>query len=185
MRLMNRLVGAFVSAAALIAGSAHAEQAEAKGVYTIEHRNAAGELLYSEEFKNLVVTSGKNLLLDTFLSGSSYTAALYLGLVDGASAPTFAAADTLASHAGWTENQGYSNAGRPAATFNAAVAGAKASVSIVFNINASGTIAGCFLCTSATKGGTTGTLISAGAFAGGNRLLQSGDTLSVTYNLSV
>jgi hypothetical protein len=185
MRLMNRLLGLAAGAASLCAVALFGERARAEGRYTIEHRNAAGDLLYSETFPNLVVTSGKNLLLDSFLSGSSYTAALYLGLVDGASAPNFAPADTMASHAGWSENTGYGNAARPTATFNAAAGGVKSSTAIVFNINAGGTIAGCFLSTVSTKAGTTGTLISAGAFAAGNRVLQSGDTLSVTYSLAV
>lgn len=185
MKLLNRLCGLAAVAAALLAGTALGESAKAEGVYAIEHRNAAGELLYSERFPNIVVTTGKNDLLDRYLSGSSYTGVFYLGLVDGASAPTFAAVDTMASHAGWSENIGYSNAARPTVTFSAASGGSKVSVAVVFNINAAGTIAGCFLTTANGKNGTAGVLISAGAFAAGNRLLQSGDTLSITYTLSV
>lgn len=185
MRLLNRLRGLAAVAAALLCGTALAERAEARGVYAVEHRNAAGELLHVDRFPNLVVTSGKNALLDAFLSGSSYTAALYLGFVDGAAAPNIVAGDTMAAHAGWTENVGYANATRPAITFNAAAGGSKASVGVVFNINAAVTIAGCFLTTGSAKSGTAGTLISAGTFAAGNRLLQAGDTLTVTYTLSV
>lgn len=158
---------------------------KAKGSYSVVCRDADGNIRWQEDIKNLVVTVGKNLLLDTFLSGSAYTAAFYLGLVDGASAPSFAAADTMASHAGWSENTGYSNGTRPAISFNAASGGSKVSAAVVFNINASATIAGCFLVTASAKAGTTGTLTSAGAFSAGSRPLQSGDTLSVTYQLSV
>lgn len=185
MRLMNRLRGLAALAASLCAGTALGEAAKAEGMYTVEHRDAAGRLLHRDRFPNIVVTTGKNNLLDSYLSGSSYTGAFYLGLVDGASAPTFAATDTMAAHAGWAENAGYSNAARPSVTFNAASAGAKASVAVVFNISASGTVAGCFLTTSSAKSGTAGVLISAGAFTGGNRLLQAGDTLSIVYTLSV
>ena len=56
---------------------------------------------------------------------NSYTAAFYLGLVDGATTPTFAAADSAASHAGWTENTGYTTpANRGTAAWSAAASGA-------------------------------------------------------------
>ncbi len=185
MRLLTRLRGLAAVAAALLAGTALGESAKAEGVYTVEHRNAAGDLLHSERFPNLVVTTGKNDLLDRYLSGSSYTGTFYLGLVDGASAPSYLAGDTMASHPGWAENIGYSNAARPTVTFAAAAGGSKASNAIVFNINAAGTIAGCFLTTASGKSGAAGVLISAGSFVAGNRVLQSGDTLSITYSLSV
>lgn len=143
-----------------------------------------GELIWDEAFPNLVVTVGKNDLLDKYLAGSAYTAAFFLGLVDGGSTPTYAAGDTMASHAGWTENTGYSNATRPAPTWNAAAASSKASTATGFNINATGTIAGAFLTTVSTKGGTTGTLFSAGSFATGNRAVLNNDVLNVTYTLN-
>jgi len=125
------------------------------------------------------------LLLDSFFAGSAYTAAFYLGLVDGGSTPTYAAADTMASHSGWTENTGYSNSTRPAVSWNAASAGSKASTATSFSINATGTIAGAFLTTNSAKSGTSGTLHSAGSFTGGNRSVANGDTLNATYTASV
>lgn len=129
---------------------------------------------------NLVFTAAKNDLLDKYLAGSAYTAAWYLLLVDGASAPTFNAADTSASHAGWTESTAYSNATRPAPSWNAAASSSKASTATAFNINATATIAGAGLISNSTKGGTTGILYSAGSFSA-NRPVVSGDTLNVTY----
>lgn len=150
-----------------------------------------GQLVWEDEFKNLVFNAGKSDALDKYFAGSAYTAAFYMGLVDGGSAPTYNAADTSASHAGWTENVGYSNATRVAISWNAASAsgggagaagtGSKASTATAFNINATGTIAGCFLATVNTKSGTTGTFFSAGSFTGGNRAVASGDTLNVTW----
>jgi hypothetical protein len=124
------------------------------------------------------------MLTQTF-TGSGYTAAWFLGLVSGASSPTYNAADTMSSHAGWTEFTGYSNATRPAPTFNAAASGAISTTATSFNINASGTVAGAFLTTNNTVGGTTGTLFSAGNFTGGSRTVASGDTLNVTYTLTL
>jgi len=138
-------------------------------------------------FDNLVTTGGKNDALDKYLAGSAYTAAWYLGIVDGGSTPTYAAGDTMASHAGWTENQSYSQSARPTAAFSAASAGAKAlSSALSFSINvATQTIAGAFLASVATKGGTTGILYSVGAFSGGNKSVTTGDTLSVSYSASL
>jgi hypothetical protein len=55
-----------------------------------------------------------------------------------------------------------------------------------FTINATSTIAGAFLTSISTKGGTTGILFSASDFSSpGDRAVVSGDTLSVTYTLSL
>lgn len=137
------------------------------------------EVAWGESFVNLVVTAGKNDILSHEFTGSAYTAAWYLGLVDGASTPTFAAADTLASHAGWTENTSYSQSARPTLAFAAASGGSIAlSSAAQFSINAAATIAGGFFATNSTKGGTTGTLYSAGAFTGGNKTAGNGDTIN-------
>lgn len=142
------------------------------------------EVKWEDEVENLVTTVGKNDLLDKYLSGSAYTAAWFLGLVDGGSTPTYAAADTAASHSGWTESTAYSNANRPTPSFNAASGGSKATTATAFNINATATIAGVFLISNNTKGGTTGILYSCGNFTGGNRAVANLDTLNVTYTAS-
>ena len=63
--------------------------------------------------------------------------------------------------------------------------GTIATSATAFSINSvvlpSGTIAGAFLTSNSTKGGSTGTLYSAGSFTTGNRTVLSGDTLNVTY----
>lgn len=146
----------------------------------------AFEVSWRDSFVNLVVTAGKNDILTNEFAGSAYTAAWYMGLVDGATTPTFAAADTMASHAGWTENTSYSNAARPTLAFAAASAGSIAlSSAAAFNINATATIAGGFFTTVSTKGGTTGTLYSAGDFTGGNKAVANGDTLNVSASQAV
>jgi len=175
-----------VCGAALIARPMIAEQMDAHGRYTAQCFGPDGELKWEDTIDNLVFTAGKNDLLDKYLAGSAYTAAWYMGLVDGASAPTYAAGDTSASHVGWTENTGYSQGARPTCAFSAAAAGAKAlSAALSFSINATSTIAGCFLSTLSTKGGTTGITLSGGSFTGGNKSVANGDTLNVSYSLSV
>lgn len=157
------------------------ESVRAHGQYRVEFYDRHGDLVWRDQIENLVTTLGKNNLLDNHLSGSAYTAAWYLGLVNGASTPTFSAADTAASHAGWTEFTSYDAATRPAPAFNAASGGSKATTQVTFAINASGTVAGCMLISSNVKGGTAGLLYSCGAFSGGNQPVTSGGELRVTY----
>lgn len=104
--------------AASIAGigrnSGMVEQAEATGRYVVECFDADGNLKWCDEIKNLVTTAGKNDALDKYLAGSAYTAAWYLGLISSTGYGVGpAAADTASSHAGWTEDQNYSQGARP------------------------------------------------------------------------
>ena len=171
--------------ASLIAGAGANETLSITGDYTVECFDADGNLKWSEQIKNLVTTVGKNFMLDTTFSGTTYSAAWYLGLVDGASSPTYNVADTMSSHAGWSEFISYSNATRPAPTWGSASSGSKATTATAFNINGAGTVAGAFMTTDNTISGTTGTLYSAGNFTGGSRTVASGDTLSVTYTATL
>lgn len=175
--------------ATVIAGGGMREGAGASGVYTVVCIGADGVEKWRDEFPNLVVNSGLKLMNDTFFAGSAYTAVWYLGLITGpGSGTTFSGSDTMSSHAGWTENTTYSNANRPTVTFGAA---SLADPSVIatsatsFSINGATTVAGAFLTTNNTKGGTTGTLFSASDFTGGDRILASGDTLNVTYTFTL
>lgn len=174
-----------LSSASLIAGAGANETMSITGDYTVECFDADGNLKWSEGFKNLVVTVGKNFMLDETFAGTTYTAAWYLGLVDGTSSPTYNAADTMSSHAGWTEFTSYSESTRPQPTWSAASAGSKATTATSFSISGSGTVAGAFMTTGSAKSGTAGTLYSAGNFSGGSRTVASGDTLNVTYTATL
>lgn len=137
---------------------------------------------------NLVVTVGLNDLLDKYFSGSSYTAAWFLGLISSVSYSAIAAGDTMSSHAGWTEAgptnaPNYSSSTRPAISFSSAASGAKASSAAVsFTFSAGGTIKGCFTTTNSTKDGTTGILYNAVLFTGGDRVVVSTDVVNVSLN---
>lgn len=162
------------------------EQAHATGVYSVQCHDADGNLIWSQDFPNTVLTAGKNDALDKYLAGSSYTAAFYLGLISTSGYSAIVAGDTAASHAGWTESTAYSNSTRVAASFAAASSGSKAlSSGAVFNVNGTDTIKGCFLATVSTKGGTTGVFYSAGLFTGGDQPVVSGNTLTVSYSAAL
>lgn len=180
-----------VATSSLIAGGSAADSASAKGVYKIQCHDAQGNLKWEADAPNLVVNGGLQDMNAKYFTGSSYTAAWYLGLYGAGASNTPAAGDTMSSHAGWTEVTAYSQATRPACTFgtpttaNPSVATNSASPA-TFSINATTTVGGAFLTSNNTKGGSTGTLYSAADFSSpGDRSVVSGDTLSVTYTLSL
>lgn len=171
------------------------ETAFAEGTYTVECHDADGNLKWSDIIHNTVVTVGKNLALDTFLAGAAYTVVgPYLGLISSVGYSAISAADTMASHAGWTE-AGVTNAPtytipRKTAAWSAASAGAKAlSASLSFAMTGAGTVKGAFMVygTGAltTIDNTAGTLLSAGLFSGGDRAVLNGDTLSISYSMAL
>lgn len=136
-----------------------------------------------EAFGNLVTTVGKNDLLTNQFKGSSYTAAWYLGLIDNSGFSAVAAGDTMSSHGGWTESTAYSDGARKTLSFGTASSGSLAASAASFSINGSATINGAFCVTNSTKGGTTGTLYSAGSFSA-TRTVANGDTLNVTLTVT-
>ena len=179
------------AASSLIAGGSAADSASAKGVYKIQCHDKDGNLKWEDSAPNLVVNGGLQDMNAKYFTGSSYTAAWYLGLYGAAASNNPAAGDTMSSHAGWTEVTDYSQSTRPVCTFgtpttaNPSVATNSASPA-TFSINATTTVGGAFLTSNNTKGGTTGTLYSAADFSSpGDRSVVSGDTLSVTYTLSL
>ena len=134
---------------------------------------------------NGITTVGLNHVLDTVFHATSQVTTWYMGLINGASAPTLAAADTMSSHAGWTEYTAFSQTNRVTWDEGAASAGSTTnSTTMDFSMNASGTVAGGFLTSSSTKSGTSGTLFMTATFSGGNQTVSNGDTLKLTYTLN-
>ena len=170
------------------------DSARVCGLFTAEHRDAAGNLVWRGEFPNLITTLGKNALLDTALAGSGYTVTgPYMGLISAVGWSAVAAGDTMASHAGWTE-AGAANAPTFAArlpcVWSAASGGVKSlSAGLTFTFTGSGTVEGAFLALGtgavATIGDSGGTLFSAGAFTAGARAVLSGDMLTVSYSATL
>lgn len=149
---------------------------------------------FSTEAPNLVTTVGGNLILDTLLAGSSYSVTgPYMFLIN-TNASAAAIGDTMASHAGWLEVGGtnapaYTGA-RKTVAFSAASSKSKtSSAASSFAITSAGTVGGCGLVlgsgASSTVDNTGGVLYSAGAFTGGSKIVDNGDTLNVTYTASV
>ena len=174
--------------AGMIANKQAADTVGAGGVYSVECVGPDGQVKWTDTFHNLVMNEGVQDMNTQYFKGASYTASPFLGLVTGpGSGTTFAAGDTLASHAGWTESTAYAGSRKSvtfgtATTANPSVISNSASPSS-FVMNATVTIAGAFLCT--VSSGTSGVLFSAGDFTGGDKNVDSGDTLNVTYTFSL
>lgn len=177
--------------AVVTAGGDFEESARGGGVFLFECFDKEGNLKWRDEAKNLVVNVGLKDMNEKYFTGSAYTATWFIGLINASPTPSYAAGDTALSHAGWSETSAYSQATRPACTFGTSTTADPSVISnsasvAVFSINGTVTVAGAFLISNSTKGGTTGTLFSEANFASpGSRSVVSGDTLNVTYQFSL
>lgn len=148
-----------------------------RGEFEVVCRDANGRVKWIERVVNTIVNAGLNYLLDSGFGGTEY-----LGL-KGSGTPN--AADTMSSHGTWSEITAYTEGTRP--TYSHAAASSQAVTNsaskATFSINATTTIYGIFCTTNSTKGGTTGTLISATDFAS-SKSADNGDTLEVTYTVT-
>ena len=170
-----------------------------EGYYQVECRDAQGNLKWNDEFPNLVVAIGKQLLLDTLLrtSGTYTTVGPYLGLTKVILTP--AATDTMTTlvttnAAEFTNYTVGGSAVRGTAVFGASTSSGttpsnvttSTATSITYTITgAGGTVYGCFLVTGSgavsTQSSTAGTLYSEGNFSTA-KVTTAGDTVSVTYS---
>ena len=175
--------------------SGFGEGAAGGGTFTFEARDKDGNIKWTAEAKNLTTNQGRQDMNAKYFLGSSYTAAWFIGLVNNTPTPSYAVADTMASHAGWVETTDYSGTDRATATFGTATT---ADPSVISNSVASGgtvatfgitgtvTIDGAFLTATQDNSTNTGVLFSVAAFESpGDRSVVNGDTLNVTYQFSL
>jgi hypothetical protein len=156
------------------------------GVFRVECVAPDGTVRWVAHAKNGVSNSALDDILNKYFRNGTTASAWYLGLVDNAGFTALAAADTIASHSGWSEATYYSNANRP--TWSPAASSGQSVVNGTtsdFNINANTkAVKGLFTATDNTVGGTSGILFSTAAFTGGVQNCNSGDTLKCTYTMS-
>jgi hypothetical protein len=175
--------------------SGFGEGAAGGGTFIFEARDKDGNVKWTAEAKNLTTNQGRQDMNAKYFLGSSYTAAWFIGLVNNTPTPSYAVADTMASHAGWVETTDYSGTDRATATFGTATT---ADPSVISNSVASGgtvatfgitgtvTIDGAFLTATQDNSTNTGVLFSVAAFESpGDRSVVNGDTLNVTYQFSL
>lgn len=143
-----------------------------------------------EEASNLVVDEGIAHILNTAFGSKPKTPKYYIALFSGATAPAnnwkaenFAAvASEIVSG-----TEGYTNATRPewvsTDTNGNSIDNMVTAASLTIATSGTLTVTGAALLTSPTKGGTTGTLISASKYPVA-RTFQNGDIYEIGYRLS-
>ena len=180
------------ASAGLITSRKGAEGGGAGGVFTVECVGPDGQVKWTEKFHNLVVNAGLQDMNNQYFKGSGYVAGWYIGLVQGpGSGNTYAAGDTLATHAGWTElvpgtaytgNRKTATFGTPTTADPSVINNSASPASFAMLVNSTN-VAGALLCNAAS--GTSGVLFSVGSFTGGDKSVDNGDTLNVTYTFSL
>ena len=119
--------------------------------------------------------------IDVYLLNGTQSPTWYI--VPSQGTPTFAAADTPASHAGWTENQDYNEAVRQTWTGVRTLRNVTNSVSPgVINVTTGSTFGGAALFNANTKGGTSGIMFSGVVAYEGDQVLGAGGSLSMVYS---
>jgi len=166
------------------AGVSVANLAKFGGVFNIECYDKNGKLKWADEANNIVVNVGLQHILDTVFSGGTPVTTWYIGLT--ASSPSPASGDTMSSHSGWSEFTAYDEATRQEyvevrSSQQLSNTASKATFTISTD---SSSIGGAFITSSNTKSGTSGTLMCAAAFSGGNKSADDDDILQVTYTFS-
>ena len=163
------------------------EKLKAGGFFTIEHYRD-GKLLEVWEEHNIVTNEGLNYLLNAALANGTQTAAHYIGLFKSDYSPQ--AGDTLAAP-GFTEAvpvTDYDEAARQiwdyadggAALQQITNGTGTGATKATFNLAASNTIFGAFLCSVAS--GAVGVLVASSKFAAGRAVVDN-DQLIITYTI--
>lgn len=158
-----------------------AEKAKMGGVFTLECYDREGRLKWRDTIKNLVTTEGIGHALDVLFASGTQVATWYVGLTDGT--PTVVAGDTLASHTGWTEVTAYTGNRQEFVDVRSGGTVSNSASKATFAITGSATVGGAFLASAAS--GTTGTLLSGGAFTGGDKSVAADDTINAQYDFSL
>ena len=144
-----------------------------------------GRLIAEYEMNNAVSNEGINSILNTYFGSAAKKAAWYLGLIDHTGYSTSAVADTMSSHAGWTEFVTYAETARPTFVPTSSTAQSVTGTAVSeFTIGtvSSQSIEGIFVTDNGTKGGTSGMLWATALFSAAAVVL-TGDVFRVTYTL--
>lgn len=145
-----------------------------------------GQLVWTEDFYNIVTTVGKSNVLDATFKTGVTSPLWYVGLVNASPSPSYAAGDTMASHAGWVEWVNYDDSVRP--LFNCSVpsgGSCASSPASGYVMSANGTLAGAFLVNNNVKSGTSGILHGVASFVAGSRAVLDNDVVTVSIGLSI
>ena len=141
---------------------------ELQGQFGLEHWRG-GLCIGIYPFKNNSTNVGKQYLLGTGFNSVQQITGWFLGLIDGtAGTPVLDATDVSNGHTGWAEFTTYNETNRqawtksPSPSTNQMVSSAPSQFTVSSGVAANAFIAGGFLISNNTKGGTTGTLYAQG-----------------------
>ena len=151
-----------------------------KGRFDLECFDALGKSKWKDTTSNLVVDVGQDFLLNAVFDYHTQVS-WYVGIM--ATATTLVTGDTMASHAGWDEEAGYTGdrkAYTVATTAAQLVTNTANKASFVFTTNA--TVNGAFVCASKAGQGATNWLMCEATFSA--KVVSTNDTLEVTYTIS-
>ena len=141
-------------------------------------------LKWKDKTHNLVTNVGLQHAIDTEFESGSQVTTWYVGLTN--TSPSPAAGDTMASHAGWTENANYDESVRETYTStrsNQTTSNSASKASFTIDTD-SQTIGGAFICSDNTKSGSSGTLWCCAAFSGGDKSADDDDVINVQYDIT-
>jgi hypothetical protein len=153
-------------------------------VYEVEHFRR-GQLVNYDQIHNLVPLEGRQSILSVIGNAGTQITTWYVLIFEGNYTPV--SGDTMAAFpAAATECTAYTAATRPEWVEAAPSAGVitNSASKAEFTMNAIKTVYGGALSSSSVKGGTSGTLLSAGRFAS-SKTVDSGDILRVTASLTL
>ena len=156
-----------------------------QGHFVVTHKDKHGNVIHTQRVKNGITNGGKDDLLDVAFDAGTQSTTWYFSLIDNSGFTALAAADTMASHSGWTELQSYNEATR--VDWNPDGASSQSQTNAAgrtFTINATETVNGIFLSSNSTKGGTTGILWSTASFAATINVVNT-DTLDIVYTVDI
>lgn len=143
-----------------------------------------GNIKWQQSAHNVVANGFMTAALNILFEGSGASTEFYVGLMELTGAVT--TGDTMATHAGWNRCNAYN--GNQKLWESAAASGRSITNSAnkaQFIMSGSSTIWGGFIDSQLDKGSTTGTLVCVAQFTGTSRAVASGDTVEVTYTLSL
>ena len=154
-----------------------------KNFFRVDHMRK-GILIGRIWVPNGVTNEGKDDMLGVQFDAVTQKPNWYIGLIDNSGFSALDPTDTLASHAGWTENTDYDEVNRvewnPDAPASQAITNATPRD---FTMNASVTINGVLIASVNT--GTSGILWATGSFTGGAIPVADDDVLSIVYTVEL
>jgi len=160
------------------------DELKLENTFTIEQIRDS-KVIHTETISNSVTNVAIDSVLDTYFGAEAKKAGFFLGLINSTGFTAVAVADTMASHAGWTEFTTYNEAVRqtwtPTSSSSQSITGTAVSEFTIGTVS-SQTLEGLFVTDNSTKGGATGFLWSTALFSSAAPVVTA-DVFRVTYTL--